>query len=142
MSKTDDHQPQKSPPRKGGSHDPRPGSGPLAGAEPEPGRPIEDPVLADRSNPRWRRPAAIDEPEEEGRPPPPVQSLANPDGTPNVMPPREVTVPTLQPDERRHGTPQDEAARPLDPEMGRDNLREGRGGGTPNPALAEGGDDG
>ncbi len=28
----------------------------------------------------------------------------------------------------------------MDPEVGRDNIREGRGGGAPNPALAEGGD--
>ena len=46
------------------------------------------------------------------------------------------------PEERAHGTAEDQAARPIDPDVGRENIREGRGGGTPNPALAEGGDSG
>ncbi len=109
------------------------GSGPLADAEPDEGRPLEDPVLADRSNPRWGG---------EGPARRPAQSLANPDGTPNVMPPAEPEVPMPPPEERAQGTPQDQAARTLDSEVGRDNIREGRGGGAANPALAEGGEGG
>jgi hypothetical protein len=30
----------------------------------------------------------------------------------------------------------------MHPEVGPDNIREGRGGGAPNPALAEGGESG
>lgn len=107
-------------------------TGPLAGAEPASGLPLEDPPLADRSNPRWG-----DRRQVEG-----AQSLVNPDGTPNVMPPAEPRLPMPTAEEQRTGTPQDQAARTLEPEVGRDNIREGRGGGTPNPALAEGGDNG
>jgi len=112
---------------------PTTGRGPLADAEPNEARPLEDPVLADRSNPRWGG---------EGPGRRPVQSLANPDGTPNVMPPAEPQVPMPPPEERAQGTAQDQGARTLDPEVGRDNIREGRGGGAANPALAEGGDSG
>lgn len=111
-------------------------SGPLAGQEPAGHRPLEDPALADRANPRW----AEDMPPSDT--PDGVQSMANADGTPNVMPPRQVEIPVATPDERAHGTPQDQAARPLDPDVGRDNIRAGRGGGTPNPAMAEGGENG
>lgn len=109
------------------------GAGPLSDAEPVAGKPIEDPALADRANPRWdeREPSAAG-----------AQPLANPDGSPNVMPPEEPHVPMPPPEERRRGTREDQAARPLEPEVGRDNIREGRGGGTPNPALAEGGENG
>jgi len=109
------------------------GSGPLAGDEPASGRPLEDPPLADRSNPRWG---------DDRRPRPGAQSLANPDGTPNVMPPDDPTPPMPTPAERASGTAQDQAAGTLEPEVGRDNIREGRGGGTPSPTLAEGGENG
>lgn len=112
---------------------PRAGVGPLAGAEPATGRPIDDPVLADRANPRWADPSA---------PKPDAQPLANPDGTPNVMPPDEVTMPVADPYQGEYGTPQDQAARPIDSDIGSDNIREGRGGGASNPALAEGGESG
>ena len=75
-------------------------------------------------------------------PRPDAQPLANPDGTPNVMPAEDVGVPVATSAEREHGTEQDQAARPLDADVGSDNIREGRGGGAPNPALAEGGDNG
>jgi hypothetical protein len=109
------------------------GHGPLAGAEPPAGEPLDDPVLADQANPRWS---------EGGADRAPAQSLANPDGTPNVMPPDDPHVPMPGPQERGVGTPQDQAARTLEPEVGRDNIREGRGGGAENPALAEGGESG
>lgn len=110
----------------------REASGPLAGQEPAGRRPIEDPALADRADPRWT----------DDRLPRGAQSLSNPDGTPNVMPPRELEVPVATPEEHEHGTAQDQAARTLDPDVGRDNIREGRGGGAPNPSLAEGGENG
>jgi hypothetical protein len=118
------------------SHTPRPGEpgpptgvGPLAGAEPDTGRPIDDPTVSDRANPRW----------EGASPTLPAQPLANPDGTPNVLPSSEATGSAPQ-EALEQGTLQDQAARVMDPEVGRDNIREGRGGGTPNPAAAEGGD--
>lgn len=109
------------------------GAGPLAADAPATSRPIEDPAVADKANPRW---------EDETSTRPGAQSLANPDGTSNVLPPKDPQVPMPPPEARSSGTPQDQAARSLDPEIGRDNIREGRGGGTPNPALAEGGDSG
>jgi hypothetical protein len=109
------------------------GEGPLAGTEPVTGQPIDDPALADHANPRWDDPTS---------PQPDAQPLGNADGTPNVMPPERVDVPAATPHEREQGTDQDQAARPLDADVGRDNIREGRGGGTPNPAMAEGGDSG
>ena len=108
------------------------GFGPLAGAEPT-GKPIDDPAMADRANPRWEEPTS---------PAPDAQPLANPDGSPNVMPPEEPWVPMPPPEELARGTREDQAARPIDSEVGRDNIREGRGGGTSNPALSEGGDHG
>lgn len=89
--------------------------------------------MADRANPRWDEPTS---------PKPDAQSLANPDGTPNVMPPEAPEAPMPSLEEQRHGTPQDQAARILEPEPGRDTIREGRGGGAPNPEAAEGGDNG
>jgi hypothetical protein len=109
------------------------GEGPLAGAEPAGGQPIDDPALSDRANPRWDDPTS---------PKPDAQPLANPDDTPNVMPADQVDVPTATPEERERGTDQDQAARPLDPDIGSDNIREGRGGGTANPSMAEGGESG
>jgi hypothetical protein len=109
------------------------GSGPLAGSEPATGRPIDDPSLADRATTRWQDAAA---------PAPDAQPLANPDGSPNVMPADDVAPPMADDEQRMHGTPQDQAARPMEPEPGRDNIAAGRGGGTPNPALAEGGESG
>lgn len=109
------------------------GEGPLTGGEPVGGQPIDDPALADRTNPRWDDPAS---------PKLDAQTLANPDGTSNVMPADQIDVPVATPNERERGTDQDQAARPLDPDVGRDNIREGRGGGTPNPAMAEGGESG
>lgn len=109
------------------------GRGPLAGAEPATGKPMDDPALADTANPRWQEP---------GSPKPDAQSLANPDGSSNVLPPEEPWVPMPSPEEREHGTREDQAARPIDPEAGSDNVREGRNGGTSNPALSEGGDHG
>lgn len=105
------------------------GDGPLAGSEPT-GRPIDDPALADRANPRWDEPTS---------PQPDAQPLGNPDGSPNVMPADDVHLPMPDAGERREGTLQDQAARSLDPDAGSDNIREGRGGGAANPALAEGG---
>jgi hypothetical protein len=105
------------------------GSGPLAGAEPT-GGPIDDPSMADRANPRWDDPTS---------PQPDAQGLTNQDGTPDVMPPDSLAVgPAVEDD------PADPAAWPLEgrDEPGSDNIREGRGSGTPNPALAEGGDHG
>jgi hypothetical protein len=116
------------------------GAGPLAGSEPEIERPIEDPVLSDRANPRWDDEPA-DQSAEDRAEEPAAQSLRNPDGTPNVLPSSEPPAPLTE-DELERGTPQDQAARAMEPEVGRDNIREGRGGGTPNPALAEGGDNG
>jgi hypothetical protein len=107
-------------------------SGPLADAEPATERPLEDPTLADHANPRWG-----DEPLDHRR----SQSLVNPDGTSNVLPSSEPPTPPTQ-DDLARGTPQDQAARAAEPDVGRDNIREGRGGGTTNPALAEGGDNG
>lgn len=99
--------------------------------EPATSRPSEDPVRVERSEG-----SAADEGGRRGQP------LANADGTPNVMPPDEIEVPVAPPEERDLGTDEDPAARPLDAEPGSDNLREGRGGGTANPALAEGGEGG
>jgi hypothetical protein len=108
------------------------GRGPLADAEPVTGRPLDDPALGDRSNPRWGgsgRPAG-------------AQSLANPDGTSNVMPPDRVELQMPTPERRGPGTAQDQAAGSFEPEVGTDNIRAGRGGGAANPALAEGGEGG
>jgi hypothetical protein len=58
------------------------------------------------------------------------------------MPGEHVVVPTPDATERDLGTAQDQAARVSEPDVGRDNIREGRGGGAPNPALAEGGEAG
>jgi hypothetical protein len=107
------------------------GSGPLSDAEPETGRPIDDPTLADRANPRWEDPAS---------PRPDAQPLANPDGSPNVLPSSQ--PPRGADRGLGQGTLQDQAARVMHPEVGPDNIREGRGGGAPNPALAEGGESG
>jgi hypothetical protein len=116
-------------------HSPEPptGAGPLAGSEPDTGRPIDDPALADRANPRWDDPTS---------PTPDAQPLANPDGTPNVMPAGHVEEPIPAPGDLEKGTAQDQAARPIEGELGRDTIRQGLGGGTPNPALAEGGEAG
>jgi hypothetical protein len=109
------------------------GRGPLADAEPDTGRPIDDPVLADRSNPRWDDPTA---------PQPDAQPLAGPDGTPNVMPTGHVESLIPDPGDAVGGTAQDQAAQQLESEIGRDTNRQGLGGGAPNPALAEGGEAG
>lgn len=121
--------------------DPDPtGGGPLADLPGAADRPIDDPSLADRANPRWDDDdPATPEPELEAQP------LANRDGSSNVMPPKAMPddpgALLEGPDEG--GTPQDQAARPLTPDgAGRDNIREGLGGGAANPALAEGGDSG
>lgn len=109
------------------------GTGPLADAEPDTGRPIDDPVLADRANPRWSDPSS---------PHPDAQPLANPDGTPNVMPSGHADMPIPEPSELEGGTAQDQAARAIEGEIGRDTIRQGLGGGAANPALAEGGEAG
>ena len=138
------------------------GSGPLAG-DVVTGGPIDDPTTTDRANPRWEDPSS---------PAPDAQPLSNPDGSTDVLPPNTFpqmpgdlpdpqgdplsgpdtfagTAPdrfsapgTLTGDES--GTPQDQAAQPLEGqlEVGRDNIREGRGDTQSNPALAEGGDNG
>ncbi len=112
------------------------GSGPLAGSEPDVGRPIDDPTMADRANPRWEDPAV---PQVDGD----VQPSTNPDGSPNVMPTQDPGVEAPHGDGPSGGTDEDQAARIIgSDEPGRDNIREGRGGGTANPALAEGGDNG
>jgi hypothetical protein len=112
---------------------PPPGSGPLVDAEPDTGRPIDDPALADRANPRWTDPSS---------PRPDAQPLANPDGTPNVMPAGHAEMPIPGPGELEGGTVQDQAARPIEGEIGRDTIRQGLGGGAANPSLAEGGEAG
>jgi len=109
------------------------GTGPLAETEPDTGRPIDDPVLADHANPRWADPSS---------PRPDAQLLANPDGTPNVMPAGHADLPIPEPAELEGGTRQDQAARPIEGEIGRDTIRQGLGGGAANPALAEGGEGG
>jgi len=109
------------------------GEGPLAGDLPDTGRPIDDPTLADRANPRWDDPTS---------PQPDAQPLANPDGSPNVMPAGHLESPIPSPHAIDGGTAQDQAARPLETEIGRDNIRQGLGGGAANPALAEGGEGG
>jgi len=109
------------------------GSGPLADTEPDTGRPLDDPTLGDHANPRWQ--------DTGDQAPAPAQSLQNPDGTPNVLP-SSLAPPPVPREELEQGTRQDPAARLMDPEVGRDNIREGRGGGTPNPAAAEGGPQG
>lgn len=109
------------------------GTGPLADALPDTGRPIDDPALADRANPRWDDPTS---------PQPDAQPLANPDGTPNVMPAGQVQSPIPEPRAVDGGTAQDQAARTLESEIGGDNIRHGLGGGAANPALAEGGEAG
>jgi hypothetical protein len=121
------------PPSQSEGPDGPSGEGPLTGAEPDTGRPIDDPALADRANPRWDDPTA---------PEPDAQPLANPDGTPNVMPAGHVEMPIPEPGQAGAGTAQDQAARPIEPEIGRDTIRQGLGGGAPNPALAEGGEAG
>ena len=115
------------------SDDPR-GRGPLAGKEPAVG-PIDDPTLADRTNPRWADPTA---------PEPHAQPMAHPDGTPNVLPPRSMEGSHVVPPMAGLDDPEDQAAQWLEgrAEPGTDNIREGRGGGAPNPALAEGGEEG
>jgi hypothetical protein len=120
------------PSTRTGPEPPR-GQAPLTGSEPAGGRPIDDPTLTDRANPRW---------DDATSPKPDAQPLANPDGTPNVMPADQVDVPVATPEERERGTEQDQAARPLDADVGTDNIREGRGGGTANPSMAEGGESG
>jgi hypothetical protein len=112
---------------------PPPGSGPLVDAEPDTGRPIDDPALTDRANPRWTDPSS---------PRPDAQPLANPDGTPNVMPAGHAEMPIPGPGELEGGTVQDQAARPIEGEIGRDTIRQGLGGGAANPSLAEGGEAG
>lgn len=104
--------------------DPAKGSGPVAGGDIITGGPIDDPATADRSHPQG-----------DGQP------LTNPDGSPDVLPPR-TAFPQEAPADR--GTPQDQAAQDLSGQLetGRDNIREGRGDTQPNPALAEGGDSG
>ena len=106
------------------------GSGPLAG-DIVTGGPIDDPSLADRANPRWNDPTS---------PVPDGQPLTNPDGSPDVLPPRGPVIPQDAPGEG--GTPQDAAAREIEGqlELGRDNILEGRGSSQSNPALAEGGE--
>ena len=109
------------------------GSGPLADDEPT-GGPIDDPALADRANPRWADPTS---------PEPDAQPLAQPDGTPNVLPQGSGAdhAPTAAP-----GIPggelEDQGARDLEDraEPGSDNILMGRGGGSPNPSLSEGGE--
>jgi hypothetical protein len=117
-------------PTRPGLPGPPTGHGPMADDEPV-GRPIDDPALADRANPRWDDPTS---------PRPDAQPLAGPGGTPNVMPSDDVAMPHQDP--RAAGTPQDQAARPIEPDVGRDTIRAGLGGGAPNPALAEGGEGG
>lgn len=110
------------------------GKGPLAGSLPDSERPIDDPALADRADPRWDDPTS---------PRPDAQPLVNPEGSPNVLPPREMDpAPMRLPGDPDLGTGEDQAARPLADDVGADNLRAGRGGGAANPALAEGGDSG
>jgi hypothetical protein len=74
---------------------------------------------------------------------PDAQPLTNPDGSPDVLPP-ERFVPGPGSDPAGVGTRQDPNAQELpgDEVAGPDNIREGRGGGQPNPSLAEGGDSG
>lgn len=111
------------------------GKGPLAGSEPDIGRPIDDPALADRANPRWNDPST---PHVDGD----AQPTTNPDGSPNMMPPQDPETPIPGPTDSIVGTEEDQAARHIEDDDGRDNIRQGLGGGAANPALAEGGDNG
>ena len=108
------------------------GSGPLAGNEPT-GGPIDDPALADRANPRWADPTS---------PEPDAQPLGQPDGTPNVLPQGSADEHMPKAPPGMNDKPQDQGARDLDDraEPGSDNILTGRGGGSPNPSLAEGGE--
>lgn len=108
------------------------GEGPLAGSEPATGRPIEDPAMADRANPRWDDPSSG---EPDAFPGDEADGVARAPGDPT-------SGPMTAADDASAGTPEDQAARPIEPDVGRDNLREGKGGGTANPALAEGGEGG
>lgn len=113
--------------------DPVRGSGPLAGDDLVTSGPIDDPATTDRANPRWDDPTS---------PMPDAQPLTNPDGSPDVLPPRTPGLPQEAPADL--GTPQDAAAQELGGQLesGRDDIREGRGDTQANPALAEGGDNG
>ena len=112
------------------------GSGPLADPGTVIGGPIDDPSLADRNNPRWSTA------DDATLPTPDAPPLGDGPGTSDVgsdLAPRSAGAAG---DET--GTPQDQAAQPLEGllETGTDNIREGRGDVQSNPALAEGGDNG
>ena len=112
-----------------------PGSGPLADRDIVTGGPIDDPATTDRNNPAWAPDPTA--------PAPDVQPLTNPDGSTDVLPPETSPEPRSEAPDAQ-GTPQDQAAQPLAGQLdvGRDNIREGRGDTLANPALAEGGDNG
>ena len=93
------------------------------------GGPIDDPATADRANPRWAGGASLR---------PEAQPLTNADGSPNIMPGGEATIPVPGP--IGGGTTQDQAAQELPTVPGSNNIRDGLGAGQPNPALAEGGE--
>lgn len=104
-----------------------PGSpGPLADPGTVTGGPIDDPALTDRNNPRWSEGQAGS------------GEAAGSGGSPSVAPRSAGAL------DEETGTPQDQAAQPLEGllETGTDNIREGRGDVQSNPALAEGGDNG
>jgi hypothetical protein len=112
------------------------GSGPLAG-DIVTGGPIDDPATADQANPRWADPTS---------PSPDAEPLSAPGDADIPQPPLPDGPPGVggAPGDAQGGTPQDQAAQPLlgQLEVGRDNIREGRGDTQSNPALAEGGDNG
>lgn len=109
-----------------------PGSpGPLADPGTVTGGPIDDPALADRNNPRWSEGATGSDGAGSG-------DASDSGSSPSVAPRSAGAL------DEETGTPQDQAAQPLEGllETGTDNIRHGRGDVQSNPALAEGGDNG
>ena len=104
------------------------GTGPLADPGIITGGPIDDPSLADHANPRWNDPTS---------------SAPDADPVGGAGAGGGASGGSLDPAPGGHdGTPQDQAAQELEGQLqvGTDNIREGRGDGTSNPAMAEGGD--
>lgn len=112
------------------------GSGPLADPGAVTGGPIDDPTLADRNNPRWSEGGEATMPMPDA---PPIGGPGAGGGMEGGPAPRSAGAVVEE-----AGTPQDQAAQPLDGllESGTDNILEGRGDVQANPALAEGGDNG
>lgn len=113
------------------------GSGPLADPGAVTGGPIDDPSLADRNNPRWGEGGEATMPMPDA---PPIGGPAAEGGAGSGAPAPRSAGAVIE----ETGTPQDQAAQPLEGllESGTDNIIEGRGDVQSNPALAEGGENG